>query len=110
MMNYCQQMQYCKGYKREPRKFTPLEDVKILVELAFNCGDIKARNNRAPYPDARKMFTSLAYINCSYDEGKIMSYIGRHRSSFYHCTRQAENLIETCPNFKKLYYHVKNNL
>lgn len=98
------QLEYIEGYntKTALQRLT-LEGVRIAVEKIFGIEHLAKKTNARPYPDARKIFVLICWKRVSIDEGEIMDYIQRHRTSFYHNKTQGENLIETDKYYKGLY-------
>lgn len=102
------QMEYMESYNVSSKRPQPLglAGIKKAVERVFGVFDIAKNTNAKPYPDARKLFVRIAHRNSTLDEGAIMSFIGRHRTSFYHNMSQGENLIQTDKELRDLYHKI----
>lgn len=93
---HAMQTEYILGYNvKTARQKLTLEAIKLAVENELLIEDMTKNTRRRPYPEARQLFVKVAYLNYTLDEGEIMEYIGKHRTSFYHSIKQAESLIET---------------
>ncbi len=105
------QLEHIEGYntKTHVQKLT-FDAVKLAVEKNFKIKDLMKKTNAVPYPDARKFFVKVAYKNVSIDEGEIMSFLNKHRTTFYHNMTQAQNIIDTDKFYAQIYEDIKTML
>lgn len=86
------------------------DQVRMAVEIVFGLTDLKRKTNLVPYPEAREMFVKLVYRNFSYSEERIMNYLGKNRTSFYHNITRFENLLFSDKEYKRKYNELLNKL